>query len=336
MHLLSIFGSTYLEIEKAGLKHLFLFMNQHLGESQDQVLSKTLNGLSDYVKEMCPDLIVVHGDRVEALAGTLVGALNDIFVAHIEGGEVSGTIDESIRHAITKVSHFHFVANDATKQRLLQLGEDPTTIYVIGSPDLDAMHSSNLPTAEEAFSYYEIPFDRYAVSILHPVTTELNLLKDNVETYIRALLESNRNYVVVYPNNGPGFSIIIYSYQQLTKSSHFKVFPSLRFEYFLTLMRSAQFIIGNSSSGIREAPFYAVPSINVGARQTERSQSQQIMHSDFQVSNILTAISRTETMSLKPFQEFGQGDSSKQFLRLLLSKDLWNRNIQKRFVSNFS
>src|SRR6516162_7880523 len=105
MHMLSKFGSTWDEVRKCGFANIYRFINQNENDSMDQILAKTVAGLSDYAKEMTPDMLVVHGDRVEALAGAIVGSLNNIRVAHIEGGEVSGTVDELIRHAVSKLSH---------------------------------------------------------------------------------------------------------------------------------------------------------------------------------------------------------------------------------------
>ncbi|MDF5252590.1 UDP-N-acetylglucosamine 2-epimerase, partial [Vibrio parahaemolyticus] len=109
MHMMAKYGMTANEVDKAGFKSTYRYINQNGFDSMDVVLSKTIQGLSDYVKELGPDMIVIHGDRVEAMAGDIVGALNNILVAHVEGGEVSGTIDELIRHSVSKMSHLHFV-----------------------------------------------------------------------------------------------------------------------------------------------------------------------------------------------------------------------------------
>jgi len=120
MHMLRKYGFTANEVSKAGYKNIYQFINQKPGDSMDVVLAKTITGLSDYVKETQPNMIVVHGDRVEAMAGAIVGSLNNILVSHIEGGEVSGTIDELSRHAVSKWAHLHFVANTEAQLRLIQ------------------------------------------------------------------------------------------------------------------------------------------------------------------------------------------------------------------------
>ena len=116
MHMNTLYGFTVDEIEKAGFKNIYKYINHDSIEYMDRTLSKTIDGFSEYISQINPDLIVVHGDRVEALAGAIVGSLNNILVAHIEGGEVSGTIDELIRHSVTKMSHIHLVANSEAKK----------------------------------------------------------------------------------------------------------------------------------------------------------------------------------------------------------------------------
>ncbi|MDF2949155.1 MAG: hypothetical protein K0R07_1182, partial [Sedimentibacter sp.] len=270
MHMLSKYGSTFSEIEKDGFKKLYKFINQGPNSSMDIALSNTIMGLSNYVAELKPDLIVIHGDRLEALAGAIVGAFNNIKVAHVEGGEVSGTIDESIRHAITKFSHFHFVANEEAKNRVIQLGENKDSIYVIGSPDIDIMYSKNLPSIERVKERYEIDFPDYCILMYHPVTTEVNKLKDNIKKLVDAVIQSNLCYIVIYPNNDIGSEIIMEEYKRFYGNGNFKIYPSIRFEYFLTLLKNSNFIIGNSSVGIREASVYGVQSINIGNRQQGR------------------------------------------------------------------
>ena len=189
MHMLSDYGFTYKEIEKDGFPYIYPFINQDHNTSMDIALSNTINGLSYYIGETNPDAIVVHGDRLEALAGAIVGAFNNIRVLHIEGGEVSGTIDESIRHAITKFSHFHFVANDEAKRRIIQLGEPEGNIFVFGSPDIDIMYSDKLPKIEEVKNRYEIPFDNYNILMYHPVTTEVDKLENNIRSVVDAVIK---------------------------------------------------------------------------------------------------------------------------------------------------
>jgi UDP-N-acetylglucosamine 2-epimerase (hydrolysing) len=333
MHMLSKYGYTCEEVERLGITKLYKFINQNSNDGMDQVLAKTILGLSDYVREIKPDFLVVHGDRVEALAGATVGALNNILTGHIEGGEISGTIDELLRHAITKLSHVHFVANQSARSRLIQLGEIESTIHVVGSPDIDVMNSQNLPSLEEVRLHYQIPYQNYSILALHPVTTELTKLREQVEILLDALIKSNRNYVVIYPNNDHGTELILDEYNKVI-SSHpkFKIFPSMRFEYFITLLRHADFIIGNSSSGVRESPHFGVPCINLGTRQNRRVKSALVIDCEFIVNSIGSSINKALEIQRIPEYTFGNGNASSHFKKILLNESFWHQSKQKYFV----
>ena len=334
MHMLSDYGFTYKEIEKDGFSYIYPFVNQNHNTSMAVALSNTINGLSYYIDESCPDAIIVHGDRLEALAGAIVGAFNNIRVFHIEGGEVSGTIDESIRHAITKFSHFHFVANGEAKKRIIQLGEPKDNIFIIGSPDIDIMHSSKLPTIEEVKEYYEIPFDDYNILMYHPVTTEIYDLKNNVNSVVNGVIDSNDNYVVIYPNNDAGSEIILEEYNRIRCKDNFKIFPSMRFEYFLSLLKNADCMVGNSSSGIRETGIYSIPTVDIGNRQKGRYDPKNSMHIIHvaERDSISQAISQAKKMPVRSSSTFGSGNSDKLFHKILKDSFIWNAEIQKQFI----
>ena len=334
MHLLAKYGSTYTHIEKCKLGNTFKYINQNSTDGMDIILSKTISGLSDYIHELNPDLLIIHGDRVEALAGAIVGMLNGILTAHIEGGEVSGTVDEMMRHSISKLSHIHFVANTNAAERLLQLGERDETIYEIGSPDLDVIASkNNLPSLEETKQYYEINFHDYALLIFHPVVSEVESLKRDIKTLVKTLSGTDIKFVVIYPNNDLGSDIILNEYKKLKEHLNFKIFPSLRFEHYITLMRYATFIIGNSSSGVREASYLGVPSINLGTRQNNRAfNCDSITHCSIESEAILTAIPQVLNKKRQTYKYFGDGKSSEKFYTILKSKKFWNISTQKFFI----
>ena len=332
MHLQETYGYTLIEIERCHFKNVSTFENHTHETTMDLTLAKTIEGLSSYCKEVNPDLIVVHGDRVETLAGAIVGSLNNILVAHIEGGELSGTVDELIRHSVSKLSHIHFVSNADAAKRLLQMGEVQESIFTIGSPDVDVMFSDTLPELAVAKSYYQIDFDVFAIVMFHPVTTEIDQMEQHAIQFVTALLEDTHNYVVVYPNNDLGSRLVLSAYEQLKGNSRFRIIPSLRFEYFLTLLKNAQFIIGNSSAGIREAPYYGVPIINIGTRQQNRAVDAAIINVDYNKESIVKALRSIKTNKIKHVNpDFGIGNSAHLFLDSLKKSDIWNLNHQKQF-----
>jgi UDP-N-acetylglucosamine 2-epimerase (hydrolysing) len=332
MHLQKEYGYTLLEIERCNFKNVHTFENQTHEATMDLTLAKTIEGLSSYCKKVNPNLIVVHGDRVETLAGAIVGSLNNILVAHIEGGELSGTVDELIRHSVSKLSHIHFVSNDAAAKRLLQMGEIDSSIFTIGSPDIDIMFSDSLPDLETVKSYYEIYFENYAVVMFHPVTTESRDMRAYTNNFVNALLKDSHNYVVIYPNNDLGSTCIIEEYKKLENNPRFRIFPSLRFEYFLTLLKNSQYIVGNSSAGIREAPYYNIPIINIGTRQQNRAVQADIINVDNDEQNILDALKTIDSHRLVESDTFfGKGNSAQIFLESIENYDFWLINHQKQF-----
>ena len=332
MHLLEKYGKTVIEIEKCNFPNIYSFSNHTSEKTMDLTLAKTIEGFSKYIKDIQPDLIVIHGDRVEALAGAIVGSLNNVLVAHIEGGEVSGTIDELIRHSVSKMSHIHYVSNETAKRRILQLGELESSVQVIGSPDVDIMFSDKLPTIDEVKLYYEIPFTTFAVVMFHPVTTEFDTMKKQANEFVGALLADDKNYVVIYPNNDLGSDFIFKAYQKLDNNKRFRVFPSIRFEYFLTLLKNSQFIIGNSSAGIREAPYYGIGTVNVGNRQENRALHHQIINTECTVKAILKAVNYDFSKIEKDSHSFGIGNSASLFLASLQSEKTWQVSKQKLFI----
>lgn len=332
MHTLKEFGDTKSEIFKDRFKNIQVYMNQIIEEPMDLVLANTINGFSRYIRELNPDLIIIHGDRVEALAGAISGAINNILVAHIEGGELSGTIDESIRHSISKLAHLHFVSNIDAKNRLIQLGEDINSIFVIGSPDIDIILKKPSINLDKIKQRYDIKFNNYGVLIYHPVTTENKLLKTQIKKIVDSIIESNYNYIVINPNNDYGHNIILDEYKRFDKIKNIKRYPSIRFEFFIELLRNAQFLIGNSSTGIHEAPVLGLPSINIGSRQNNRFKYESIINTTHSKEDILNAIEKSKNLNIsKKASYFGDGNSKNNFMNILNKGFIWNTSRQKIF-----
>lgn len=331
MHTLKKYGLTLDEVRKSGFKNINIFYNQIKSEPMELILANTINGFSRFIHENRPDMIVIHGDRVEALACSIVGSIQNILVCHIEGGELSGTVDEILRHAATKMSHLHMVANLNAKNRLMQLGEKSDKIFVIGSPDIDVMVSENLPSLDSVKEHYNIPFSEYSVALFHPVTTELNAFSEYSNIFVKSLLKSERNYIVIFPNNDEGNLMILDAYRQLENNDRIKIFPSIRFESFLVLLKNSGFLIGNSSAGIREAPFYGLPSINIGTRQNNRFLHPSIVSVGYKLEEILDAINYIKGKQFPKSDYFGDGSSDGKFFEILRNKDVWRTSIQKQF-----
>jgi len=330
MHVISKFGNTYKEVQKTFKTKIVKFKNQSPNDRLEIILTKTSEKFSRIVKKINPDLIIVHGDRVEALSAALVGSLNHILTAHIEGGEVSGTIDDTIRHAVTKLSHVHFVGSAIAKKRVNRMGEISKNIFNIGSPDIDVIINKKLPGIINVKRRYGIKYHEYAIFVWHPVTSKIETLREDTNNILKFIKTLNENFIVIYPNNDPGSNLIIDCYKKINNRK-FKILRNMRFEYFLSLLKNAKYILGNSSSAIYEAPMLATPAINIGDRQYKRINNKIIKNvniEDLDEKKIYNFIK-----NYKPIKEnlYGHGNSDKKFLKILLKKNFWDIAKQKFF-----
>jgi UDP-N-acetylglucosamine 2-epimerase (hydrolysing) len=331
MHMMARYGETRLEVKRFQGAEFFEFVNQRAGDPQDFILAKTVMGFSDFVHEHRPDLVVIHGDRVEAMAAAIVCAMRYIPSAHIEGGEVSGTIDESIRHCNTKLCSSHFVSSESARERVLMLGESPERVFVIGSPELDAHAKPSGVNLAEVKKHYGFDFEEYGIAIFHPVTSEQDTIAQQAHALFSCLEESGKNFVVIMPNNDPGTEHIMESLERLPKA-RFRLIPSMRFNYFSELLRHAKVVIGNSSVGVREAPFFGIPSLDIGTRQHQRS-----------IANSTTGSTALDQLTIKDFlinrwgyayakdTQLGAGHASKRFAQILSDASFWQLSLQKQF-----
>ncbi len=331
MHNMKEYGNTYELIKADKIKNTKIYANQKIGYDQDKILSKTIDGFSKYTKKINPDLVIIHGDRIEPLACAIVCCLNNIKIAHFEGGELSGTVDEIFRHSISKLCNIHFVTNKTAKKRLIQMGELKENIFITGSPDVDVLLDKDLPSLDETFMKYDIKFNSYGLAIFHPVTTDINNLKSNIINFIKALTKSNKKFILIYPNNDLGSKIILNEYKKI-QNKNIKIFPSIRFEHYLTLLKNSNFIIGNSSSGIIEAPYYGVPTINIGNRQKNRAYLGSIFNCKYDYRAIIKYINKYSIKKrFKSSYFFGLGKSNLKVMKVLKSNKIWKIDNQKQF-----
>lgn len=331
MHMMKRYGETRLEVKRFADAEFFEFVNQREGDALDFILSKTILGFSDFVHEHRPDLVIIHGDRVEALAASIVCAMRYIPSAHIEGGEVSGTIDESIRHCNTKLCATHFVSSEGARQRVLALGEAPDRVYNIGSPELDTHARPSGVSIEEVKARYAIPFDDYGIVIFHPVTSEVDTIGAQAKSLFACLEASGKHFVVIAPNNDPGTDEIFAVIEALPKD-RFRLIPSMRFNYFSELMKNASAMIGNSSAGVREAPFLGLPSLDVGTRQNNRAlaESVSVCHA-LDRNGIQQFLDACWSQHSAIDRSYGDGHAMTHFVEILGSQDFWTKSGQKVF-----
>ena len=282
------------------------------------------------------DAVILHGDRLEPLACAVMALIKGVKIMHIEGGELSGTIDEVIRHAISKMAHYHLVANDVAKERLIAMGENPGSIYLFGSLDIQIMLNRELPTWEEVSQRYFVKADEFSLVLLHSVVTDpeqtlmfAKLLKRYIE------LKRDHFFIIIAPNSDDGSNSISSVFSEIT-SDNFKMIPSMRFDHYLSALKICRVLIGNSSSGIREAPIYGVPVINLGTRQLGRSAELYEGMVNIEAPDEKMLFPRLDAFisqfeRFEPKNEFGQYDSIAVFKTAMSDLLLGKIALQKVF-----
>lgn len=298
MHLLKSFGQTINVIKKEGFKidailPTFSEKDEDSGGSMIKAMGKALLGMPDIFKKLKPDIIFSGFDIGANFAAAITGMHMNIHVCHIQGGEVSGTIDEVIRHGITKFAHIHFPATEESSKRIIKLGEDPKYVFNVGSPSLDTIKTMNYLSKDEIFSKYKLDPDKKLIILLqHPVTTEVDQAVQQITQSIKAIQSTNKKYgtqaIAIYSNNDAGGKRIVVQ----LKGSDIKVLPHILYEDFLNLMKCAGALAGNSSSGIHEAPSFGLPTINIGSRQQLRERGQNIIDTGHDAKEIIRAVEK--------------------------------------------
>ncbi len=235
--------------------------------------------LADAYSALKPDIVLVVGDRVEAFAAAAAAHISGRPVAHVHGGDRAlGQVDDSLRHAITKLAHLHFPATAQSAERLRKLGEDPRRIHRAGSPGLDGIHAMAM-TSTELLRQYDLKRHRFALLLLHPASPDEELESRRAGVILRALDNSSiPRIVALYPNNDPGATGIIGQLTSRRSEPRYTILPSAPRAVFLGLLRDAAFLIGNSSSGIIESASFRTPTLDIGPRQTGRERSANTRH----------------------------------------------------------
>ena len=293
MHLEPQFGMTVAEIESDGMPIVARVRSleaDDTGAAQARSVGRVLIGITDALAEFQPEVLVVLGDRGEMLAGAAAAVHLGIAVAHVHGGEVSGTVDELVRHAITKLSHVHFTATEDAAHRIRKMGERPENVHVVGAAGLDYLRRFEpIPDAEIS---RDVGFDvmrPFIIFTQHPVTGEVDEAAAQMRTSLRALEYSGLQVVATYPNSDAGGRAMIDVLKEW-KGDWLHVFPSLGQRKFATLLKRAKAMVGNSSSGIIEAPFFGVPAVNVGTRQAGRLRAGNVVDVTYDTAAMREAI----------------------------------------------
>lgn len=295
MHLSPSYGLTIAEVEASGLPVLARIpvdVDERTGVGMAHAFGQTLEGATRALADARPDLLLLLGDRGEMLAGAVAALHLGIPVAHLHGGERSGTIDESLRHAITKLSHLHLVATEESRQRVIRMGELPQHVHVVGAPSLDDVLSAPGAPREEVLRSLGLPAAaRYALVLFHPVVQEADDAAAQTAALAQALheevLSAGLHVVWLEPNADAGSGAIL---EQMARLPGAHRLTHLTRPLYLDALRQAQVLVGNSSSGIIEAASAGTPVVNVGSRQRLRQRNGNTVDCDADAAAIATAL----------------------------------------------
>lgn len=323
MHLLPSYGETVREIEKCGLKivgRIPVELDGLTGASMAHAIATQLREMTDLFAQIRPDIVMVLGDRGEMLAGALAALHLNIPVAHIHGGELSGTVDEPVRHAISKLSHYHFTSTPGARERLIRMGEHPEHVFVSGAPGLDGLSDGIVADREGLCREYGFaPAHPLALMVFHPVVQEADQAAEQVAEILDALRRANCQVIALMPNSDAGAAAVRAEIESHVASGVLAAVNHLPRERYLDCLASADLLIGNSSSGIIEAASFGIPVVNVGSRQQGRERSGNVIEAPTAKSLCLdTAI----TAALKQGRRFcanvyGDGQTSSRLVEWL-------------------
>lgn len=288
MHLSPLFGETYKEIEADGFtidKKVPILEDTSLDKSEDTLrsMSKAITGMSDAFLELKPDLLLILGDRYEILSAAVAAMIHKIPIAHIGGGNVTeGAYDDAIRHSITKMSHLHFVSTEVYRRRVIQLGELPERVFNVGSIGIENILRSTLMNQTELEESLNFKVNCSTILVTyHPVTLSANNVERDIDAFL-SVLDERRDLRVIFtmPNSDTGGHVIIERIQEFVQkhSERSIAFKSLGYKRYLSTMKYVGAVVGNSSSGIVEAPSFHIPTLDIGDRQKGRIAADSVYH----------------------------------------------------------
>jgi len=301
MHLMPEFGHTVGEVEKDGFSidaKVPIHSNGDTGAAMAGSLGLGITGITQALEQMGPDIVVVLGDRDEPLAAAIAGAHMNIPVVHIHGGDstTGGCIDDSIRHAITRFAHIHFPATPKSAERLIKMGEEPWRIHIAGPLGIYAMCEADFLPKNKLYNNLGLDPNKPVILVVqHPVTTQVEKAPEQIRQTMEALVELGEQAVVIYPNADAGGRAMIEVIKEYEDYPSIKVVKNLPYLTFVSLMKVADVMMGNSSSAIVEAPFFRLPVVNIGSRQEGRERGANIIDVWHKKEEIVTAVERAAT-----------------------------------------
>lgn len=342
MHLLKEYGYSVGEIERDGLPiaaRVDMAVGGDTGAAWAKSLGVEIQGMAQAFDMLKPEILLVSGDRGEMLAATLAAAYMNIPVAHLQSGDVSGHIDGSARHAITKLCHVHFPACEDSAKRVERLGEEKWRIFNVGAPQLDEVVQGKKFTQKELEKKLSISLNQPTLLVIqHPVLIEIAQARQQMRETMEAVKELGYQALVIYPNVDAGGEEIIRVIKEYESLPFVHTFRNIDRIVFLSLLEHVGLLIGNSSCGILEAPSFKLPAINIGERQRGRMRACNVIDVGYSKKEILIAVKTVLTD--KKFKKklatctnpYGDGDSSKRILKILEEIDITPALLDKQIT----
>jgi len=337
MHLLPEFGYSVQEIEKDGFtvhERIYMTFDGYTGATMTKSLAIFLLELPTCLERLKPDMMLLAGDRGEQLMAAIAGNHLAIPVGHIQAGELSGNVDGIIRHSITKLAHFHFAANKEFGDRVRKLGEDDFRIFETGAPLVDELAAGQVTSSEELAKRYRLDLDQPLIlAVQHPVTEQESESGNQSEILLQSLIELELQTIFIYPNADAGSAAIREKIAML-KQPHIRFMRNLTRADYLGFMKMAHTMVGNSSSGIMEAPTFGTPAINIGRRQNRRPQAANVINCEFDKEEIKLAVKRAcsgefQEIAKKSKNPYGLGNASEQIVEVLKTIPLDDKLLRK-------
>jgi len=330
-HLLERYGKTISDIEDEGLEiinKVHVSLSGSSGYEMAIAVSDQIKNFSDILQSARPDLVLLLGDRGEMLAAAIAAVHLGIPIVHIHGGEISGTIDESFRHAITKLSHYHFCSTEAAANRLRNMGEKNDYIFVVGAPGIDEIKTIEPISRKELLNKFNIDAIKpFFLMLYHPVHQESEDSDKQIEIIMNGLLKFNTQIIALAPNSDSGGKLILSSLDKYKEQKKIHLITHLKRSEYLSLLSEAEVFIGNSSSGIIESASTGTPFVNIGSRQSYRERSNNTIDARLNSKEIYESVIVAKNMNKQSFKNiYGMGDSGKKIVNLL-KKIKINKNI---------
>ena len=345
MHLLKKYGLSINDIKKSEFD-IAAIVEMYEGDEKNKdyygkSLSRGVDKFTKVLTKINPEILVIFGDRLEVLAAALAAALLNIPIAHIHGGDKtdSGHIDESIRHSISRFANIHFTATKEHTDRLKKMGEENWRLFEVGALGLDSIINQKKISKKEFTKKMGLSSeDEILICLFHPVHLDKDITGKQMREVLEAVKELEKQTVVIYPNNDAGSQHIIKEIEKYRNFPSLKIFPTLAHSDYINLLSNADVLIGNSSSGIIEAPSYGLPVVNIGSRNVGRQHAENMIFVDVEKEKIKDGIEKA--LYDKDFKEvvkmrvnpYGDGKTSERIVKVLSEIQIDKRLLQKKIA----